>query len=546
LIHEQRIKLARMDRFVAREELLSSPGGRRVAPRPLHAEPEPPQRPKGAVDQGHRAAIQAILARAKPAHHSERVALVAAGNQLCHDEPSARREAAALLGASASPTATKLLLVAVEDPSERVRLVALNSLAGSTSRGVVAVFWRFLHDPNPLLRLAAVRGLANSNTGARVDSELMVALEDDDVEVRIASATALGWKRDTGPAPIEVIAALGLLLYDVEVSARVAATRALGELGDERGVFTLIRALVDESELVREAAVQSLVGVLGDRVVDVLQQGKEPARRMASVQVWWEESRVDWRTAEREAVSEERAAEIAAAQAALDQELAAQAVARREARAAAAAAREAESVAPAAGSVPAPPPTDVTAVAETAAVPVDEQLGGMGLGGNVEKAPVEAAAVDEPRAEEAADILGGLGGDDAADVGADVLGGLGEEAAEDEGADILGGIGEEAADEADDLLGGIGEDTGDEGGDLLGGIGEEAADDVLAGVGEEAGGEADAGVLAGALGEEGAGQEGAGQEGTGMDFDNMFGDDGGDADGASEEEFETLFGDDDS
>ena len=137
---------------------------------------------------------------------------------------------------------------------------------------MVAPLTSGLSDPDKDVRHTAARGLgqlAEYHNGRRAQSHasygemiaalpgsvpgLIAALQDDDSEVREASARALGYLRD-GRALDALVAAL----QDGASDVRTQAIYALGRIHDERAVEPLIAAMEDPDSKVRRAAIRTL------------------------------------------------------------------------------------------------------------------------------------------------------------------------------------------------------------------------------------------------------------------------------------------------
>jgi hypothetical protein len=181
--------------------------------------------------------------------------------------------------------------MATDDSRDRVRLAALNALCGSRSRLAVATFRRFLRNPGPALRLAALRGLAATDVRLPSPAEITLALEDDDASVRKAAATIAGSRAKLAHAPA-AFQALAFALRDPDETVRIAVVEALASLGDHRAVLPLIRASSDASPLMRSAAERSLREILGSEI-DSVGAGLAPEQRSAALKEWWTAARVD-------------------------------------------------------------------------------------------------------------------------------------------------------------------------------------------------------------------------------------------------------------
>ncbi len=180
-----------------------------------------------------------------------------------HDERYTRRLAAALaLGELGDQRAAGPLCAALRDAIAGVRIAALDALVQVRApEDAAAACARLLTDPNPQVRVAAVRAVAR--LAPRPGGALAPVAADRDRVVRLEVAR----HSSALPAP-----AAPSLLADADLKVREAAIRAAGP----REVGTLSVMLVDDpSEAVRRAAARRL-GSLGDeRIADVLVPGLE-------------------------------------------------------------------------------------------------------------------------------------------------------------------------------------------------------------------------------------------------------------------------------
>lgn len=213
-----------------------------------------------------------------------------------------RVEAVLALDAYATPLVEPWLLRALGDPSTAVKR---ESLRICFERELVAcvpsalAIWSSVTEP--MLRVAALRVVGMDPSGAGLDA-LLGALRDDSDAMRAQAAAVLGAaalhgtarKRATAAllaklgdlsavvrqSAVEALGTIGShdatlpiarLLDDAEPSVRLAAARALGQLGDGRAVAASIRALaaVNEPAVVR-AIVAALAILPGDAAAEVL------------------------------------------------------------------------------------------------------------------------------------------------------------------------------------------------------------------------------------------------------------------------------------
>jgi HEAT repeat protein len=299
LSHEKRQELARVERHISRERRLSPLEPPEVKRRRVEAAARrrstDRERQSSARSSTGRGASRAAVAKAVEGgsfgNRAQRLAFTRVTERLLDKDPDVRRDAVLELGRLGGANVPELLLSAVEDPSERVRLAALNALVGSNHSESAEAFRRYLHDKNPAVRLSALRGLASLNARLLPNADLIARLEDSDAAIRRTSANILGWRRD-GVIGREVIHALALTLHDDDDDVRAAAAEALGNLGHHQGILSLINALEDPSAQVKEAADRALRSVLGEPF-DRVGEGASGTARVTALKEWWKEARTD-------------------------------------------------------------------------------------------------------------------------------------------------------------------------------------------------------------------------------------------------------------
>ena len=296
-LEEKRSELSRIDRGIARErQLLGNAAAdepRPVAQSPAASSTQHARHAKIQVPVAGRA-VASALRGAKIADRAEYLLVEGLAEGLVSEEAEVRRQAVAKLGSRPQPVVS-LLLLAVDDPEDSVRLAALGALTGQKHAGLASVFRRFLRDKNSALRLAALRGLASIDAPQVTHSDLVAALEDSDAGVRRVAASVLSWHREDAKMPLKTMHALGLALYDPDEAVRVSAAEALGTAGDDRMVLALIRAVGDSAEVVSKAAQRSLHSLVG-KEVDSVAQGAPAAERVEALKAWWRTARVRMRS----------------------------------------------------------------------------------------------------------------------------------------------------------------------------------------------------------------------------------------------------------
>jgi HEAT repeat protein len=290
-LHEKNADAARLARYIAREQSLASVQPS-VRPTPTTARARSARPLDGARAQAKLTALREALVRSSFSGRAERLAAQRLAEQLAALDAERRRAAVLKLASMGRPASVRLLMIAAQDESDRVRVAALNALAGTKARAVTQLYAKALRDKNPALRLAALRGLAGLTAQPSID-ELTAALDDDSSAVRRAAATILGWQRGAS-VTARSIEALVMSLGDEDVGVRVAAAESLGALGEDAGVMALIRAIADPSSVVRNAAWRSLAGIVGESVQKI-GEGLPVAERVHALKCWWVDARVDLR-----------------------------------------------------------------------------------------------------------------------------------------------------------------------------------------------------------------------------------------------------------
>jgi outer membrane biosynthesis protein TonB len=294
-IQEKRLQLVRLERRIARErQLLGLHGGAGDArtsevPAPSRVVTRAPRESAQRAPLDKRA-IKAALAKTRFSDRAERALVEGIAEGLVSDNVEMRQRAVTRIAGRPQPSIA-LLILAVEDPDNRVRLAALSGLNGQKANPVVDLFRRFLRNKSSALRLAALRGLASIDGRLLGDDDLVAALEDSDAGVRRAATSLLGWRQDNGTLSVRVMDALTLALYDEDEAVRVAAADALGAAGNDRAVLALIRAAGDPADAVRDASLHALRAIVGEEV-ETLAADAPPEQRVEALKAWWRIARV--------------------------------------------------------------------------------------------------------------------------------------------------------------------------------------------------------------------------------------------------------------
>ena len=211
----------------------------------------------------------------------------ALSEQLAHTDEEARLSAARTLAGDESLEPAQPLLGALKDESWRVRRAAVEGLSRRAAPDAIAALLASVRENHHHLGLlnSALQVLAMSDVDTL--SPLVEFLSDEDADLRMQAALALGEQRDPRAAPALIgaledadanvryhaVEALGKLRATeaAEALARIAETRdfflafpaldALARIGDARAAPRVVPLL--EDELLREAAADVL-GQLGD------------------------------------------------------------------------------------------------------------------------------------------------------------------------------------------------------------------------------------------------------------------------------------------
>jgi HEAT repeat protein len=150
---------------------------------------------------------------------------------------------------------TDLLIIALQDNDADIRKKALRAL-GKTgdTRGIPAIV-ASLNDENPDIRLESAAALKRIGDKGAV-KPLIDALEDENAKVREEAAGALAAIGSPSVAPLINVLAEG------RKTSRQYAARALGTIGDAKSIEPLITALKDEDwKVVKDSALS--LGTIG-------------------------------------------------------------------------------------------------------------------------------------------------------------------------------------------------------------------------------------------------------------------------------------------
>jgi len=191
-------------------------------------------------------------------------------------EPGLRLPAVRALGWTKSPSAILVAIEALKDPEPIVRLAAVCALTDSRAEKAPAALADALRDESHKVRLLAAMGL--HYLGKVAAKELIGALKNPDVEVRLEAACALGEIRDPASVPALVAA-----LKDKNDEVRWLCMKALMVAADARAVDALVDTLGDER--LDFMAMKALVHVGAPAVealITAVKHKNEPVRKYAA------------------------------------------------------------------------------------------------------------------------------------------------------------------------------------------------------------------------------------------------------------------------
>jgi HEAT repeat protein len=229
--------------------------------------------------------------------------------QLAHADEDARLSAARALAGDESLETAPPLLTALKDESWRVRRAAVEGLSRRAAPAAIAALLASVRENHHHLGLlnSALQVLAMSDVDTL--SPLVEFLHDEDADLRIQAALALGEQRDERAAPA-LLEALGdpdanVRYHAIEALGKLraaGAAEALAEVAETRDFFLAFPALdaltrindarvaprvvpLLEDELLREAAADAL-GQIGDEetvapLAALLNTPGAPARTVA-------------------------------------------------------------------------------------------------------------------------------------------------------------------------------------------------------------------------------------------------------------------------
>lgn len=175
-------------------------------------------------------------------------------------QPGARKNIKRLMHAGVASIADLTRIATDQQSYSDLRLIACWLLARLKDKRTEEILLRLLNDPNPKIRAAAARYLAEADLVQAVQPLLSLLTEEKEIPVRIAAVYSLGLLG--AQEALETILEI-LNNKNEDPGLRGSAAEALADIGDTRAIDPLIDALHDESVEVRFWAVFAL-GEIGD------------------------------------------------------------------------------------------------------------------------------------------------------------------------------------------------------------------------------------------------------------------------------------------
>ena len=159
------------------------------------------------------------------------------------------------------PESDTILMEAMESMNARVRVAAMEALGARPGTG-----GRSGHGDGTHTQVddATVAGKFLANQDGRLADILIAALDDADLEVRVAAARGLRSANDK-----RAVKPLINLLATGDMEVRIAAVQALGSLQDERAVGPLIESLEERDEPLYSNTIYALRHFEGPRLIPV-------------------------------------------------------------------------------------------------------------------------------------------------------------------------------------------------------------------------------------------------------------------------------------
>ncbi len=187
------------------------------------------------------------------------------------ENPAIRKLTVAALGSIKSPNTIEQLIAMLSDKNRAVKKAAAKALHEIKRRNPpIEVFVKALKNSNPAVRLYAISTLFELADKNSVDG-LIEALNDKVISEK--AAVTLGKIKDTrAVAPLSALITADKLKAGKgsAIRLKVAATKALGEIGDPGAIKPLIDILYDNKSGLRRAAQTALVMIGKPAVNDLM------------------------------------------------------------------------------------------------------------------------------------------------------------------------------------------------------------------------------------------------------------------------------------
>jgi hypothetical protein len=135
-------------------------------------------------------------------------------------------------------------------------------------------------EPDPLVRHAVVEAIAEFHT-PMAQQVLEAGLADQDEAVRVACCKALGRRAEEGVANVgqtSVASLANVLRSDDDIDVRLAAAEALGHMKSPEAIQALLVALEDRDPAMQYAGVQSMKSITGEDYGPDVQAWRQVAR----------------------------------------------------------------------------------------------------------------------------------------------------------------------------------------------------------------------------------------------------------------------------
>lgn len=210
--------------------------------------------------------VRTFAAQAVGNFRDER-ALLALIKALRDSASGVRQRAAIALGLFKDSQTLQPLIEALKDSDAKVVQAAAESLGFLADPQAVSALNETLHHPEPWVRMTVVQSLGRIHHPDSLHA-LIDALDDCDSWVKIAAIEALSSLEN----PVIVTPLIQILAQNEDFMIRAFAAAALGRQKDARACETLIHALHDEHDNVRQEATKALLKIGFPQGLQALQQ----------------------------------------------------------------------------------------------------------------------------------------------------------------------------------------------------------------------------------------------------------------------------------